>query len=271
MYSGTTLTNSSGELLGAHQKIDRVARRQLAELLGDGVRFPPIKLILHFEGEDGPDGIKRKSPDVDEPRHFINPFDKNDRHLIGLIEQGYDNLVQALKVEDEVKAAFEAAWLSHALVDGLTPAHHFPYEKMLAELRGDDAKAKRDTISARIFMPGASVHERLEANWKMWGPKGLMITHTGFEWGAATVAKATSLESHLPTKRDIKKIRQVGPASYFLTNARAVAQLKMYKQFYARGWTLNLARQTKHELLPRMVRTVTLVWYLAAREAAGKS
>ena len=33
MYSGTTLTAVSGRLAGAHQKIDRIARRQLSVLL----------------------------------------------------------------------------------------------------------------------------------------------------------------------------------------------------------------------------------------------
>src|SRR5689334_8534610 len=133
MYSGTTLRNSSGRLIGAHQKLDRVARRALASLnVGDD--FPAVKEILHFEGKNGPDGIKSKSPARDEPWHYYNPDDPKDTRLIEIIQTHSNNLTAALKADAREKAAFEAAWLAHALVDGLTPAHHFPLDKHLEEL-----------------------------------------------------------------------------------------------------------------------------------------
>src|SRR5579863_8983752 len=133
MYSGSTLTKISGNILGAHQKIDRIARKQLEELL-PGLHFPEISDILKFEGSDGPDGIKRKSPGKDEPHHYIDPFDISDTKLIDQLKHHYGELVQALKGTNDIRAAFEAAWLAHALVDGLTPAHHYPYEEKLKEL-----------------------------------------------------------------------------------------------------------------------------------------
>jgi hypothetical protein len=71
--------------MGAHQKIDRVARRRLDQLLNEGIFFPPIRTILHFEGKNGPDGIKRKSPAKDEPWHYFDPFSDTDTQLIELI------------------------------------------------------------------------------------------------------------------------------------------------------------------------------------------
>jgi hypothetical protein len=56
MYSGTTMRNSSGNILGAHQKIDKVARKALEKSLPN-TPFPSIKTILYFEGKNGPDGI----------------------------------------------------------------------------------------------------------------------------------------------------------------------------------------------------------------------
>src|SRR4051812_35123169 len=137
MYSGSTLTNFSGLIMGAHQKIDRIARNHL-ERLAPASSFPRKKTILHFEGNNGPDGIKRKSPAKNEPWHYIQPFDSEDKGLIKIIEDHYASLVSALKKGDDVGAAFEAAWLSHAIVDGLTPAHHYPYEEKLVELRNGD-------------------------------------------------------------------------------------------------------------------------------------
>src|SRR5665811_683192 len=149
MYSGSTLNNHSGNWLGVHQKIDRSALRALATHT-NVVNFPSIKRLLNFEGKNGPDGIKAKSPSKDEPWHYYDPFDPDDTELLGLIAKHYSGLVENLKIKDEQKAAFEAACLAHALVDGLTPAHHYPYEEELAGLRGED-KESRDTIKGCLL------------------------------------------------------------------------------------------------------------------------
>ena len=97
---------------------------------------PTTREILHFEGNNGPDGIKRKSPSVDEPWHYIDPANPNDRALAGMINDHYVNLVQALRDANRVRAAFEAAWMAHAITDGLTPAHHYPLSDKIEELWG---------------------------------------------------------------------------------------------------------------------------------------
>ena len=62
MYSGSTLTNISGNILGFHQKMDRSSRTSLRKLdPKNSIKFPSKKLILHFEGKNGPDGIKSNS------------------------------------------------------------------------------------------------------------------------------------------------------------------------------------------------------------------
>ncbi|MGZ6005753.1 MAG: hypothetical protein ACXWLH_06465, partial [Candidatus Saccharimonadales bacterium] len=181
MYSGTTLTKLSGRVMGAHQKIDRIARRHLTIMTGTAIPFPSIKNILHFEGKNGPDGIKRKSPARDEPWHFYSPFNDKDSGLPELIQQHYKLLVKHLKDKNNERASFEAAWLAHALVDGLTPAHHHPYEEELSDIRGTNVKRK--TVKEKIVMPGDNRREQVKNNWKMWGPKGLISTHGMFEIG----------------------------------------------------------------------------------------
>ncbi len=181
MFAGTTLTPLSGRLVGAHQKIDRLAHKFLRELTNKPHVFPGIRTILHFEGSGGPDAIKRKSPAVDEPWHYYNPFDDTDNQLIDLIVGHYDELVKALKAKDDVRAAFEAAWMSHAIVDGLTPAHHYPYEEKLTELRGGEGIQGRTTYKEKLVMPGETRRAQMHNNWEMWGSKGLLSTHFLFE------------------------------------------------------------------------------------------
>ena len=134
MYSGSTLTNRSGNLAGAHQKLDRIARKSLADLLKQNTNFPATKLILHFEGKNGPDSAKIKLDGEHAPWHFFDPFDTDDSALVKLIIGHKKNLVKSLKANNLERAAFEASWMAHAIVDGLTPAHHYPFEEELEKL-----------------------------------------------------------------------------------------------------------------------------------------
>lgn len=268
MYSGTTLTRFSGHIFGAHQKLDRLARRHLTKLGIDRTEFPTIKEILHFEGVNGPDAIKRKSPAQDEPWHYFNPFEPNDTQLLELIDEHYKELVDQLKTGNRERASFEASWLAHAITDGLTPAHHYPYEEKLGELRGGASKEGRTTIKQKLVMPGDTTSERLLNNWKMWGAKGLFTTHGLFEMGVATLIKPLTL-SDVALKNDIhmEELRKKGLLDYFVQVAREVAVLDMYERFYKKGWTPKLAYDVRHKLAPAIVSTITVAWYLAAEDA----
>lgn len=257
----------TGRRIGAHQKIDRLARTSLAPLLADNGRFPTAKLILHFEGVNGPDAIKRKSPAKDEPWHYYDPFDKADTRLLDILGGHYDELVAALKKQDEVRAAFEAAWLAHAVVDGLTPAHHYPYEEKLAELRGGRSNATRTSLKDKIIMPGSNGRDMLRNNWRMWGPKGLLASHGFFEWGVAVMLAPLSEKHAALTKQDIKELHKHGMLSLFKRKAKEVAALGVYDDYVKNGWTPTLARRVQKHVVPALTKMVTLAWYAAAIDA----
>ncbi len=267
MYSGTTLTKFSGRVLGAHQKIDSVARRDLAKLMPQDSLFPSIRRILHFEGKNGPDAIKRKSPARDEPWHYYSPFNDEDAEILQLIKSHYDHLVAELKEGDKERVAFEAAWLAHALVDGLTPAHHYPFEEKLTELRGGEAKETRTSVRKKMVMPGSNRREKVKNNWKMWGAKGLLMTHWWFEVGISILIKPLGFKEAKPTKAELKQFMDIGLNEWFKRTAREIAVLDMYDAYYKKGWTPKLAYQVRHKLGPSIIRTVTLAWYAALCDA----
>lgn len=232
-----------------------------------GVSFPSVRLILHFEGYHGPDAIKRKSPAKDEPWHYLRPFDPADTQLIELIEAHYGQLVDCLKTGDEIRASFEAAWLAHAIVDGLTPAHHYPYEEKLVQLTGGQSIKNRTTIAKKLIMPGQTASRRLKSNWAMWGPKGLFTTHAAFEMGVACMLAALKVRRCRPTADKIAAFKAQPLALWFRQLAQDVARLELYDAFYRSGWTIDLARRIRRQLAPVMVQAVALVWYGAALEA----
>ena len=266
MYAGTTFTKVSGSLIGAHQKIDRVARKHL-ELLVPDCDFPDTKSILHFEGNKGPDSIKRKSPAKDEPWHYFIPEDLNDTELLDLINNHYKELVKSLKSNNKTRSAFEAAWLAHAIVDGLTPAHQYPYADELSKLRNGEGKETRDSIKKKLIMPGESGGERLKNNWKMWGPKGLFSTHLAFELGVATIIAPLTFSDTLPSEEFIESLSNADLNDWFRDVARSVADLSIYEEFYAKGWTVKLSHKVKEELVPIIINSVTTVWLIAYKEA----
>jgi hypothetical protein len=270
MYSGTTLKplKRFDAWLGAHQKIDRLALKSLEQLLGGAKKLPTSKEIMAFEGIDGPDGIKRKSPSKGELWHYYNPNDPDDFAIIQILEDQYSSLVKALKSGDRTKAAFEMAWLAHGVVDGLTPAHQYPYEKELIKLRGGEGNETRTTASKKIFMPGDTVSKKIYNNWKMWGDKGLLATHFAFEWGVALIIGPLRFSpKFVPAKKDAKKAYQKGMAQLFADYAHEIADLNMYERFYKSGWTVSLAKTARSDLIPPIVQAVTLVWYCAVVDA----
>lgn len=266
MYSGTTLNKYSGRVLGTHQKFDRVARKHLEDLLPDDSIFPRNHTILQFEGKNGPDGIKRKSPAKDEPWHYYSPFDNDDSQLIELITDHYKNLIKELKSGNKEHSGFEAAWLSHAIVDGLTPAHHYPYEEKLTELRGEGIET-RTTTKDKLIIPGETKRAKVKNNWKMWGPRGLFTSHGMFEMGIAAIIKPASFGDAAPTVEDIELIQEIGLSEYFKRIAREIAVLGMFDRYNRNGWTPMLAHQVRQKLAPMIIKTITLAWYSAAIDA----
>lgn len=262
MYSGTTIRRDSGNIVGVHQKIDRVARRQLKSYLPPSFQFPAIKDILHFEGNNGPDGIKRKSPSVDEPWHFIDPSKTDDRQLITLINDNIYNLTEAIKSDNYVRASFEAAWLSHAVVDGLTPAHHYPLGDKIEELWGKSYQ-ERLSIKEKGIIHGSSRRDTISKNWEYWGAGGVFSTHIMFEMGVASAISTDKFFGCGPSDSEIKELEQKGFETMFMKALHKIDSLKMYDELGKSGWTRSLAQKTKDELVPEIIKTVILAWYQA--------
>jgi len=264
MYAGTTFRRDSGRIIGVHQKIDRVARRHLKKHLPKTVIFPTISQILHFEGKNGPDGVKRKSPAKDEPRHFIDPSKPDDRALLGLIADHIFNLRQALKTDNTQRAAFEAAWLAHAVVDGLTPAHHYPLDDKIEELWGKPHH-ERVTIKDKNYIKGNNRRDTFAKNWEYWGAGGVFTAHFMFEWGVASVIAPEKFDASGPSDDDIARLERDGFESVFMAAVHKIDRMKMYDEFGKQGWTRSLADKTKKVLVPEIISLVCLAWYEAAR------
>ena len=229
----------------------------------EGISFPQIRQIIDFEGRNGPDGIKRKSPSVDEPWHFIDPASMDSAPLLDVIDSHINSLYAALDRDSMERAAFEAAWLAHAVTDGLTPAHHFPLEETLVQLRGGKGLETRNSLLQKGLMTGAGPIELIKNNWKYWGAKGAMTTHLAFEAGVASVVAYQRFQDGIPTRRDIDVVRKFGYRKYFQECVRQISEMEMYERFYRSGWTAKLAKQTNQDLIPLIIRAVVLAWLAA--------
>ena len=257
----------SGDLIGTHQKLDKSARRMLTKYVPAASRkFPSIDEILHFEGINGPDGLKRKSPGVDEPEHFIIP-DKDDGVLINYIHNHYYNLVQALKKKNRVRASFEAAWMAHVITDGLTPAHHYPYRKVVDELMSDQDYKRLFGVQIKGIMRGHNLAEAARNNWLYWGAGGVMTKHIAFEYGVAYTITPLPLRALMPKNIKQQDFNDLNIDKIFYDALARVDALRMYDSFLQKGWTTELVVQTREVLIPEIVRAITLAWAAAFAEA----
>jgi len=262
MYAGTTIRRGSGKIVGVHQKIDRAASRQLKRYIPKSIEFPSIKEILHFEGSNGPDGIKRKGPSSDQPWYFIDPTKSEDRDLVVIINDHLYNLSVALRNNNKVRAAFEAAWLSHAIVDGLTPAHHYPLGDKIEELWGK-SHDERTSIKDKNFIHGVNLRDTISKNWEYWGTNGVFTTHGMFEIGVASAIASENFNDVVIKKSDLALLKKDGFTAVFMNSLYKIDSLKMYDQLGNSGWTSRLAKQTSQVLIPEIIRIVFLAWYSA--------
>ncbi len=265
MYAGTTIRLSSGNVMGAHQRLDRIARRHLDKLIRDEANFPPIKRILHFEGNNGPDGVKRKSPSVDEPWHFIDPQKANDTSLIDMIVDHLHNLTEALKSNDMERAAFEASWSAHAIVDGLTPAHHYPLADKIEELFGVP-HTERVSVKQKNFIRGSNRRDTISKNWQYWGGKGVFSTHVMFELGVATTMVGRRYRSTV-TDQDLIDLKLRGYEAIFRESLERVVAMDVYRLFQRTGWSWSVANIVHSQLIPEILRAVVLAWYSSIKDS----
>lgn len=307
MFSTTTIVKNSkfsGKIMGTHQKLDQAARHSLAKVLPRGKYFPSEKEILHFEGSRGPDGLKRKSPGIDEPSHMMTTSDlaqeqdeENDtisseqassqheldttsdlvvneidhsnldeRSVVTMILDHRWNLVKALKDNNQVRAAFEAAWMAHMLTDGLTPAHHFPLSRVKDELMTDKEIMRVFGQPIKGVIRGRNMLETMRNNWLFWGAGGHMSKHIAYEYGVLMIATPLS-PRYLEVELRPTDLQELDTEKMFRQALGRVQKLEQYSQFLENGWTTELAMEVKEILLPEIIRAIALGWYSAAVEA----
>lgn len=272
MYSTVGIlkdTKLSEKIVGTHQQLDRVSRIVLGKNLPKRAYFPTAKEIVHFEGMRGPDGLKIKSPGVDESPHFIIP-DYDDHKLIEMILNCQYNLRIALESRNDVRAAFEAAWLAHAITDGLTPAHHFPLPDVVEDLMSEKDFLKLFGKPVKVVMRGNSLLQAMRNNWLYWGPEGFMNKHVAFEYGVAITVSAIP-NRFLAVKIPAEDFEDIDLEKEFYAALYRVHSLNIYDRFIKNGWNSKLAVEVKRVLLPEIIRMITLAWYSALPEAWQKT
>lgn len=260
MNSGFITTKRVVNQIGVHQRFDVAAYRMIEQFLPTGA-FPTLKDIIHFEGYNGPDGLKIKSSGVNEPSHLYDPVtDTGDAAMH--VANHYAALVDRLKNGDMIRAAFEASWMAHYICDGLTPAHHWPLEERLAEAAAlSPASLKRgDTTKF------AGTMVAIKKKWAVYGVKGHLSTHFYFETG---IAFALLIFPIRPVFRDEEFIRtrELGPLGYFKAEALDISELHLYERFYKEGWNSDIAAAIKNKIAPQTARAIGLIWLLALYEA----
>jgi hypothetical protein len=267
MYAGFITPKRASKHVGIHQRFDAAAYRMIEDYVQE-TAFPKLPEILHFEGYNGPDGLKSKqglkykTVHDHAPSHLYDPA-TDIGEVPAHIASHYINLVDRLVDGDTIRAAFEAAWLAHYVCDGLTPAHHWPLEEKITEAV---EKAADDIKSGDVSKFSAT----LKKNWAIWGPKGHLSTHVlNFEMGIAMALLFFPIKPVF-SEDELSRAVQLGPVDYFKSEARKIASLDLYNRFYKDGWTNDMASVVKNVLAPETARTIGTIWLVAMLESSQR-
>lgn len=247
MNSGLVTYFTKGRVLnniGTHQKLDKTAFRIVAPRIYNKY-FPTRNQILKFEGMGGPDGLKFKGKYKSD--HLWDPINK-----IGFlpvwIDIHYQNLVNALKNKDYIKAAFEAGFMAHYLTDSLTPAHHVSTKLIAAEYE--------NASKARL-------------GWLYFGRKGIMSSHVMFESGVSMTIGLNKLR--VKYDEDLyERIQSSGIKKVVEDESLRIAKLDLYNQFLKKGWSAGLAKTVKTVVAKRIPQLIAAAW-LSAYKDSGHS
>ena len=265
MYSRTIPLSKRTEKVATHQRLIRASRRTITPYLPTNITFPSAKQIIHFEGKNGPDGLASKHSVDDEPHDFYNPNDPSDYALLTEIKNHVYNLHIAIKKKNHTRANFEAAWLSHIVIDGLTPAHHQPFKEQLKEIDPRDAHEINSRLK-RIFYSSDSTIESLTNNWKRLGPRGIGTNHMMFEAGIEFIVMPMSprqLAKVTITTDELKKVKSGHFLQIYIATAKKIDSLHMFERYEKSSWTTDLAADVREQLIPEVIRMVVLSWLAA--------
>jgi hypothetical protein len=262
MFSRTIFADGQTEKAATHQRICRAARHEVTKYLPAGKFLPSSKQIVHFEGHNGPDGLAGKHSTGDFPTEFIDPADPNPP-LYDEILNRIHNLRRAAKQHNEVRMAFEMAWLEHVVVDGLTPAHHQPFKKQLKEL-DPRSEAEINSILKRILVPSKNPLDLVLKNLRKSGPRGIATHHILFEAGIDFIVMPTSPKKLAPTieisVRDLALAKSGKYPALYRQSVDHINQHQMFQRYETAGWTSDLVEDVRKVLLPEAVRMVILAW-----------
>jgi hypothetical protein len=250
MFSRTIPICKRTEKASSHQKLLRAARRVITPYLPADITFPSATKIIHFEGKNGPDGLLDKCSITDIPVDSVDIKDPSDRALFDHIENHIHNLGVALRKKNTVRAEFEAAWLEHLVVDGLTPAHHHSF------------------IALRGGTSSGSILGTLKLYWGNFGPgSGVGINHFTFEAGIESIVVSLSPSTLAKVEISAAELEKVKSGQFielYETAIRKIDAYKMFQRYKRSSWNAKLALNVRKVLIPEAVRMVALAWLAAA-------
>ena len=159
--------------------------------------------------------------------------------------------------------------MAHVIVDGLTPAHHYPYQEESQRLRGE-AIGCQTKILSKVFIKRKQVARGklatlswwsfLDKNWRLWGSRGLILHHSLFELGVALIVKPANLNRNQVSFSEISNYEDSGLVPYFKQVARQIADYETYRDFQVWGWTPKLTIQIRYLLVPQVINLIALAW-----------
>jgi hypothetical protein len=99
----------------------------------------------------------------------------------------------------------------------------------------------------------------------------VFTTHLSFELGVASTIAPVNFDHTEPSDAEYEHLEEVGFEQVFMEAMDTIVEMDMYTEFSRQGWTRHIVREARDVLMPIIIKTVTMGWYQAVRDAEAQS
>ena len=209
----------------------------------DFVGFIKLKDIYKYDGGYGPDRLWCQGERSTSEAYF-NPENGEGGALKQVAEHYRRTVVRATR---NLAWGKDFTWMSHFVVDALSPAHHFGKKRKTRKKYRDWEDPYFNYITQM---------------------KSFKNKHTFFE-GLTNFWQVFSKRE----KVQFEKLEQVNGDNieiFMLNMIYKVREMKLYEEYVEKGWSRSLWRRIKTKLIPQIVYALAVVWWSLFEEVEAK-
>ncbi len=203
-------------------------------------KFIKLKEIFKYDGAYGPDRLWMKGERATSESYY-NPMNGQGGALKQIIRH-YSEAKE--RMINNLPWAKDFTWMSHFVVDVLSPSHHFGHKIKPRKKYRDWEDPYFHRINPASLRNRHMIFEAMINGWQIFGRR------------------------FKPKFEELEKIRGEEVSEFIRKTVDKVRALGLYEEFLERGFNRRLWHRVNEELIPKIDYALGVVWWCLMRETA---